>query len=264
MKYIQIAFWTLIFAFFNMSIASSQEYILGNGDILVVDVYEHPDLKTTVRIGGNGTITLPLVGQVAAADASVKDLAEKIETLLADGYIVNPQVNIFIEEFRSQKATVLGEVKSPGLYKMEGYTSLLELISTAGGLTENAAIEIIIHRKDSASQKENTININLRQLMEKGQDAQNIQVIDGDNIFIPKKKVFYVTGEVKTPDSYNFEDGLTVIQALAMAGGLSDKAAPTRIKIIRTANGQEQLIKGAKMDQSVQPNDVIVVPESYF
>jgi polysaccharide export outer membrane protein len=259
-----IAFWTLILAFFNMSNALSQDYMLGNGDILDIEVYEHPDLKTTVRISGNGMITLPLIGQVEAANSTVKELSKKVETILADGYVVDPQVNIFIKEFRSQKATILGEVKSPGLYEMEGYTSLLELISTAGGLTENASIEVVIHRKELANQKEQTINIDLRQLMEEGQNSKNIQVIDGDNIFIPKKKVFYVTGEVKKPNSYNYEDGLTVIQALTMAGGISEKAAPNRVKIIRTSNGNEQLIKGVKMDQSVKPNDVIVVPESYF
>jgi polysaccharide export outer membrane protein len=209
-------------------------------------------------------ITMPLIGQVAAANISVKKLSEKIETLLADGYIVNPHANIFIEEFRSRKATILGEVESPGLYELEGHTSLLELISKAGGLTENAANRALIHRRQTADQKEQVIRINLQKLMEEGQAPQNLQVIGGDNIFISKKKVFYVTGEVKKPNFYNYEDGLTVIKALAMAGGVSDKAGPGRIKIIRSKDGREQLLEGVKMDQSIKPDDVIVVPESYF
>jgi polysaccharide biosynthesis/export protein len=250
--------------FFSATKASCQDYLLGEGDILNINVYDHPDLKTTVRISGNGQITVPLIGQMDAANVSVNDLSEKIEALLADGYIVNPQVSIFVESFRSRKATILGEVNSPGLYELAGYTSLLELISTAGGLTADAASAAIVHRKSSADEKERKIDINLRRLMEGGAGADNIQIIDGDNVFIPKKEVFFVTGEVKKPDSYNYEDGLTVIQALTMAGGLSDKAAPGRIRVIRTIDGSEMLLKNVKMDQPILPSDVIVVPESYF
>lgn len=250
--------------FFSATAALAQDYVLGERDVLTITVYEHSDLKTTARISGDGMITIPLIGQVAAANTSVNDLSEKIETLLADGYIVNPQVNIFVEDFRSRKATILGEVQSPGLYELKGHTSLLELISKAGGLTENAAGMAVIHRQQTANQKEQAIRINLHKLMEEEQASQNLQVIDGDNIFISRKKVFYVTGEVKKPNFYNYEDRLTVIKALTIAGGVNDKAAPGRIKIIRSKDGREQLLEGVKMDQSIQPNDVIVVPESYF
>lgn len=244
--------------------APAQDYILGEGDVLTITVYEHPDLKTTTRISGDGMITMPLIGQVTAANISVNELSAKIEKRLADGYIINPQVNIFIEAFGSRKATILGEVDSPGLYELKGHTSLLELISRAGGLTENAARKALIHRQQGPDQKEQAIHINLRQLMEEGQTNQNQQIVDGDNVFISKKMVFYVTGEVKKPDFYNYEDGLTVIKALTLAGGVTDKGAPGRIKIIRSNDGKEQLLKGVKMDQPIQPNDVLVVPESYF
>ena len=263
MGYIRTAFFIGI-VFFSVSTGWSQDYVLGEGDILNVTVYDHPDLKTKVRISGDGKITLPLIGQVKAANASVNELSDKIESLLADGYIINPQVSIFVESFKSRKATILGEVDSPGLYEIEGYTTLLELISTAGGLTKNAANKVIVHRKFPSSQKEENIEINLRQLMEEGTDSQNIQIVDGDNVFVPKKEVFYVTGEVKKPASYNYEDGLTVIQALTMAGGVSDKGAPGRIKVIRKIDGREKLLEDVKMDQAIQPNDVVVVPESYF
>ena len=257
-------FFCIVIVFFCASTGWPQDYILGEGDIVNITVYDHPDLKTKARISGDGNITLPLIGQVYAANLSVNELSSKIESLLADGYIINPQVGIFVESFKSRKATILGEVNSPGLYELAGYTSLLELISTAGGLTENAANKVIVHRKMPSSQQEDKIEINLRQLMEEGNDSQNIRIVDGDNVFIPKKEVFYVTGEVKKPDSYNYEDGLTVIQALTMAGGVSDKGAPGRIKVIRKIDGKEKLLEDVKMDQSIQPNDVIVVPESYF
>lgn len=265
MKHIDILFKLLLVLLLTTSVSISQDYLLGNGDIITVDVYEHPDLRRTVRISGDGLITLPLIGDIKAVNLSIKELSKKIESILADGYIIDPQVNIFIEEFRNRKATILGEIESPGLYELEGSTSLLELISKAGGLTEDASTEIIIHRKKTDRQlDDNKIRVNLYQLMEEGQVTQNVQIIDGDDIFVPSKKVFYVTGEVKKPDSYHYEESLTVIKALTMAGGVTDRAASNRIRIIRSDKDREMLIKGVKLDQLVQPNDVIIVPESYF
>ncbi len=244
--------------------AEAQDYILGEGDVLTVSVYDHPDLKTTVRISGDGMVTLPLIGQIPAAGQSIEKMSSTIESLLADGYIINPHVTIFIEEFRSLKATILGGVASPGLYEMKGRTTLLELISKAGGLKENSSGEAIIQRNQPDSKEKKIIVVNLFQLMEQGQESQNLSIVNGDNIYIPKKKVFYVTGEVKSPAAYDYEENLMVIQAITKAGGLNDKAAPSRIRIIRSTDGKEQVIENVKMDLLVQPNDVIVVPESYF
>ncbi len=244
---------------------NAQDYILGEGDVLTVSVYDQPDLKSTVRISGDGMISLPLIGQVHATGQSVDQLSHKIETRLADGYLINPHVTIFIDEFRNLKVTILGGIISPGLYELKGQTTLLELISKAGGLTEDAANEAIIRRNTSNNKEGKTvINIDLNELMEKGQISKNITIINGDNIYIPKKKEYYITGEVKSPNAYTYQEGITVIQALTKAGGFSDKAAPSRIKIIRTIDGKEQLLKNVHMDERVQPNDVIVVPESYF
>ncbi|MDA3896047.1 MAG: SLBB domain-containing protein [Desulfobacteraceae bacterium] len=246
------------------SSAIAQDYILGEGDVLTISVYDQPDLTSVVRISGDGMITLPLIGQIHATGQSVDVLSKKVETHLADGYLIHPQVSIFIEEFRNLKATILGSVRSPGLYELEGQTTLLELISKAGGLIENGSHEAIIRRNDSSLDEQEVITVNLNELMEQGQLSRNLAIMNGDNIYIPKKKVFYVTGEVKSPDSYTYEKGLTVIQALTKAGGFSEKAAPNRIKIIRSLDGNEQLLKKVNMDERVQPNDVIVVPESYF
>ncbi|MFP4039386.1 MAG: SLBB domain-containing protein [Desulfosudaceae bacterium] len=238
-------------------------YQLGEGDVLTISVYEQPDLKTTVRISGDGTVTMPLVGRVKATDLSVKELEEKIEALLDDGYIVNPQVNIYVEDFRSRKVTILGEVKKPGVYEIQSQTTLLELISQADGLTRDATETAIIQHQDRLK-KDLPVQVDLAQLMEDGQASQNVIMRDGDHVYIPKKDVFYVSGEVKRPDVYNYERGLTVIKALTMAGGPSDKASSSRTRIIRNREGKEHLIKDVSMDMEVRPNDVIVVPESYF
>jgi len=242
----------------------AQDYILGEGDVLTISVYGQPDLKSVVRISGDGMITLPLIGQVRAAGRSIDQLSGKIEFLLADGYLINPQVSIFIEEFRNLKATILGNIRSPGLYELSGQTTLLELISKAGGLLEKAANQAIIRRVNPETGDQETFTVKLNELMEQGRTSKNLFIINGDNVYIPPKKIFYVTGEVKSPDAYTYEEGITVIQALTKAGGFSKTAAPGRFKIIRKTDETEQLLKNVNMDEPVMPNDVIVVPESFF
>ncbi len=244
--------------------APAQDYLLGAGDVVKISVYEQPDMQTTVRISGDGMISLPLLGQISAENLSVKQLEDKIKRLLADGFIVDPQVHVFVEEFRGRKVTILGEVESPGVYEIQGETSILELVSKANGLTENAAYQAIIqHRGDDKPAAPVTV-VDLGRLMKEGQSSENINIIDGDHVFIPKKEVFYISGQVKKPGVYNFEKDLTVIKALTMAGGPTDKASTDRTRIIRTKEGVEHLIKGVRMDMRILPDDVIMVPESYF
>ena len=244
-----------------------QDYIIGENDVLKVTVYDHDDLTTTVRVGGDGTIILPLLNRVEVAGLTIIRISSKITALYADGYIVNPQVNVFIEAFRSKKAVILGQVNKPGLYELQGRTTFLELLSKAGGLTEDAGDKTIIKRKQgsNASEEEQSIlTIDMIQLVEKGDTSQNIQILDGDNIYIAKAGVFYVSGEVNKPDAYKFEENMTVIKAITKAGGFSDKASKRHVSIIRKIHDRKQVIEDVKMDEPILPEDVIVVPESFF
>jgi polysaccharide export outer membrane protein len=261
---IRLAFVLCLAAFTAAAPAAAQDYIVGEGDVLQISVYEHDDMTTTARVSGDGRIIVPLIGEVKVDGLSIAQVSDKIALLLADGYIVDPQVTVFIEEFRSRKATILGQVDKPGLYELREHTTLLELISKAGGLTADAGGRASIQRRDPASGRNTTIPIDLKRLVERGDTSLNMAVMDGDCIFISRKKAFFVTGEVKKPDSYNMEEGTTVIKAITMAGGFNDKAAPTRVKIIRKVDGEEQIFEKVKMDMPVQADDVIVVPESYF
>jgi len=256
----------VFFLIFSLAcIASAQDYIVGEGDVLQISVYEHPDLKTTARIGGDGTINLPLIGQVDVQGLTLPQISQKIAGLLSDGYIVDPQVNIFIQEFRSKKAFIMGEVSKPGLHVLHGTTTFLELLSVAGGLTKDAGDRAILKRKtDFSDEHETIISIDLKRLIEMGDMSMDIAIMDGDSVYIKKTGVFYVTGEVKKPDSYKYEDGTTIIKAVAIAGGFSDKASKGRVKIIRKVNGEEKIMSSVDMDEPVLPDDVIVVPESFF
>jgi polysaccharide export outer membrane protein len=205
------------------------------------------------------------LGEVSVKGLTLPQISQKIASLLSDGYIVNPQVSIFIQEFRSKKAFIIGEVNKPGLYVLPGQTTLLSLLSEAGGLTKNAGDKAIIKRKKNPTDEEESVmTVDLKKLIEKGDTSLDIQIMEGDSIYIPKAGLFYVTGEVKKPDAYKYEEGTTVIKAITMGGGFTDKAAKGRVKIIRKINGKEEVLEKVKMDEPVYPDDVIVVPESFF
>jgi len=195
----------------------------------------------------------------------VDEVAQKIVDKLSGDYIIRPQVSVFIEEFRSKKVTIIGEVGHPGLYELSGTTSLLELISKAGGLTQDYGHLVTIHRKTGPDKKEEkTINIDLKNVLENGGASLDVPILDGDSVVVSKASTFYVTGEVKKPDAYKFEEGTTVIKAITMAGGFTNLAARGKVKIYREINGKEHVAEKVSMDMAILPEDVIVVPESFF
>jgi polysaccharide export outer membrane protein len=141
----------------------------------------------------------------------------------------------------------------------------MELLSKAGGLTKNAGDSAVIKRKENPlDATEKKIAIDLKRLVEKGDMSLDVSVMDGDSIYIIKSGVFYVTGEIRKPDSYKYEEGLTIVKAITMAGGFTDKAATGKVKVIRKLNGKEEVLERVKMDEPVLPDDVIVIPESFF
>jgi polysaccharide biosynthesis/export protein len=262
----KLLFFCIFFiAFILCTLVFAQDYVIGEGDVLKITIYDHDDLTTTARVSGDGVIVFPLIGQIEVKGLTLPQIARKIAALLSDGYIMSPQVNIFIQEFRSKKAFIMGEVTKPGLYVLPGQTTFLALLSEAGGLTKNAGDSAMIKRKvGSADQNENIITIDLKRLIEKGEASLDISIMDGDSIYINKAGVFYVTGEVKKPDAYKYENGSTVIKAITMAGGFSEKASKGRVKIVRKVGGKEEVLEKVKMDEPVLPDDVIIVPESFF
>jgi len=255
-----------LLVFINGS-AFSQDYVLGEGDLIKITVYENDDLTTQARISGEGSINFPLVGAVKLGGMDVKDAEKKLNELLSDGFIKNPHVQIFVVENRSKKVTILGEVHKPGLYELNGNVTVLEMISKAEGLTDNAGNTLTIKRKaqvdPSQPARDSYITIDLKALMEHGDLSANTYLLDGDSIFITKSGMVYVTGEVSHPGAYKVDQETTVMKAIALAGGLTDKAASRRITLIRKFGSEEKEMK-VEMNFIVQPNDVISVPESFL
>lgn len=263
--------------------AAQQEYVVGEGDLLKITVYDHPDLTTEARVSGEGKITFPLIGEVIVSQQSVAAAERTIAKLLEDGFIVKPQVSILITEYKSKKVTVLGEVAKPGVVVLRGAYTLMEAISDAGGITQNAGDTIYIQRKIFRSGDEKpavgqdmkkvlsgivekdevTVLVDTKKLFEEGDASVNAPVKDGDSIYVPRAAFVYVNGEVKTPGAYKITKGLTVLKSVTLAGGFTPKASERRTKIIRNTEKGEVTIK-AKMDDLVMAEDVVFVPESWF
>jgi len=243
----------------------AQDYVLGEGDLVRITVYENEDLTTVTRVSGDGMISVPLIGKMQAAGTTPSEAEQRLTELLSDGFLVDPHVSVFVEEYRSKRVTILGEVVKPGLYELNGNATVLEIISKAGGLTEKAGSTLAIKRKRAGGdvQADSFINIDLREMMEKGDLSSDMYVQDGDNIFVTKSGFVYVTGEVKKPGAYKYEDGMTVMKAIALAEGLTERASPGRTALVRKEGGEEKSFK-VEMGFQVRPDDLISVPESFF
>ncbi|MDH3346982.1 MAG: polysaccharide export protein [Desulfobulbaceae bacterium] len=246
------------------SSALAKGYIVGDGDTLKISVYNHPDLSTTVRVSGDEDILLPLLGRVHVGGLTVSKVADQIASLLADGYIVNPQVNVFIEEFRSKKVIILGQISRPGVYELSGSITFLELISKAGGLTDNAGDQAVIKRKDINSDKDITKKINIKSLLQSGNLKENIVINDGDNVYIEKAGICYVTGEVVRPGAYKIDEKTTAIKAITLAGGFTGKATRKKVNIIRIIDNDKKTLEGLALNEKIYDEDIIIVPESFF
>ncbi len=244
--------------------ALAGEYTVGDGDVLKINVYENEDLSTTVRVSADETIRVPLLGEVSVKDLTVSEVAFMLEDRFADGYLVSPQVDVFIKEYRSKNAIILGQINRPGQYELRGPITFLEFVSKAGGFTKDAGSKATIKRGNPEEPGKDKIVIDLNQLIKEGEASLNIMIRDGDNIYIAKADTYYITGEVTEPGAYQLEPGMTVIKAIAQAEGFTEIAQKKKIRIIREINGEKEVLEDVSMDERVLAEDVIVVPESFF
>jgi polysaccharide export outer membrane protein len=214
-------------------------------------------LSSKYTVEADGTFTFPLVGRVKASGLTLRDFEGELKRLLADGYFKNPQLSVAVEEYRSQRIFVVGEVRQPGTVALAGGMTLIEVLARAGSLLPTAAGEVLVVRHqdnatgpqmpDAASSE--TIRVSIKEL-ESGGRVQNVQLHDGDTIFVPQAAFVYVFGQVRNPGSYPIQRDTTVLQALSLAGGVNDTGAMNRIKIVRLVDGQKKEIKVKPGDPS--------------
>ncbi len=241
----------------------SSDYIIGPKDVLEIQVYKQPDLQQVVRVSEEGRITLSLIGDVRAAGCTSDELTKELTRMYKE-FIYHPQVSVFIKEYYPKDIYVLGEVKKPGLFKITGNPTLLDLLSQSGGVSEGGGDTLAIIRKLAKDQDAQTISISLSELLVEGNRELNVEIMDGDTIYLPKADFFFVFGEVQKPGSYKLDKDMkiNVLKAITLAGGFTRKAAKGKVKITRGEDLQTTI--KADLNTEVMPQDIIIVPESFF
>lgn len=252
-------------------LSAQSDYIIGAQDVLTITVYDQADLSGKFTVDPDGTLTFPLIGRVKAGGLTLRGLEEDLKKRLADGYLRHPQVSVSMDTYRSQQIFVMGEVRAPGAYQLTGDMTIIEAIARAGSTTAQAADEVMIVRpKDgkaagpslSVEDEADVIRVNLREIQE-GALSKNVALRDGDTLVVQKARSVYVFGQVKTPGAYAVDKDTTVLQALSLAGGVTDRGSTGRIKIVRTVDGKKKEVK-AKLTDIVEPGDTIIVAERFF
>jgi polysaccharide export outer membrane protein len=257
---------TLISSSFAMVLDVEGPYKVGKRDLLAIVVPGNPEFSLETAVSERGTLNYPIIGEIPVEGLTVSQIAEKIRTSLIDRkLLLQPTVSVDVKDYRSQTVTILGEIKEPGKIPLKGSEKLLDVIAEAGGLAPSAG-EIHISRVTSEGPQKIVIKTS-EILIDTAKN--NPGVVAGDVIYVRPKETsqIFVSGEVVNEKSMPYVDGMTVYQAIIMAGGITRFGAKNKVKIKRTANGKEEIIpvnlsdieKGKEKDIALLPNDQVIV-----
>ncbi|MBW2283035.1 MAG: polysaccharide biosynthesis/export family protein [Deltaproteobacteria bacterium] len=282
----------LVFLFSPFSAAQDKSYRIGPEDVVTITIYAGGEEQHTsdVTVSAQGIMNAPFLGSVRAAGLTPSQLELQITKPLAKDYFVDPKVHVRIKEFHSINYYISGAIQSPGLYEMTSQASLLELIAKAGGVSFTAGNVAFIMRSaashvmqgepiDDVMSKSEPIKIDLRGLLERGDQSENPLLEAGDVIYIPPKQALrqsaskvYVEGEIRNPGLYDYQPGMTALSVCIMAGGFVKFSAPNRAKVIRKKGDEVEVIKinlykvqeGKIADVELQAGDRVFIPESWL
>jgi polysaccharide export outer membrane protein len=247
-------------------------YVIGPEDVLTITSFDQDDITGKYQVDADGTFSFPLIGRVHAGGLTLRQLQAELVKRLKEGFFKDPQIGVAVEQYRSQKFHIVGEVRTPGTYPLTGDMNLMEALARAGSATPTAAGEVLIVRaktQDAADgptlPNRDDVDVTTIELkaLQSGRLAQKFALRDGDTIVVPRAESVYVFGQVRNPGAYPVQKDTTVLQALSLAGGVTDRGATGRIKIVRMIDGKRVEIK-AKLDDLVRPLDTIMVPERFF
>jgi polysaccharide biosynthesis/export protein len=275
----------------------ADDYEIGHGDVLHLSVIGQAELTGDFPVDSDGILSLPVLGKVKASEMSTKELERKLTTLLADGYIKRPQVSVSVQEFKSQRVFVTGEVLKPGPYALKVDRSLLALVSDIGGFGPNAGHEIVVIRPPVGTGSPvlpvavapsdppapdappvsgpppaagmtfevpgaEVFRVSVQEL-QSGNPERNILLRAGDTVYVPRAAQVYISGSVARPGPIRYQEGMTLLQALTVAGGVTERGSQKRAKVLRTVKGKKEEVK-IQLSDVVQPEDTIIVPERFF
>jgi polysaccharide export outer membrane protein len=242
-------------------------YQIGPQDELKITVFDAEELTGSYRVDGDGFISFPLLGRIAVGGATLGETQEKLRTMLSKDYIKNPQIRVDVAEYKSQSIIVSGEVRAPAEIRVTGAMTLLRALAQAGSPLSSASSELSIARQKKgasggpAAENAEVIRINWRDL-QTGK-VNDVTLQDGDVIFVPKAQTFFIEGYVRNGGTFVLEPGLSVEQAIALAGGLTERGTNRGIKATRTLNGKTSEVE-LKLSDKVQAGDVIHIKQRLF
>lgn len=273
--------------------ASPQDYRIGFDDVLDVSVFEAQELNREVRVSSAGEISLPLLDSVHVTGLSPREVELVLQELLRRKYMKDPHVSVFVREMQSHPVSVLGAVRKPGVFQVRGSKTLLEILSLAEGLADDAGETVIIMRgaglqnPSEASPEETTsaqnandsqssdiVQVNLKNLLDSSDVHQNPMVNPGDIVKVLRAGIVYVVGEVQRPGGFTMKSNekMSVLQVIALSGGLTRTASKGGARIIRTdeqSGEREQtpinlskILTGKAPDPMLEPKDIVFVPNS--
>lgn len=260
---------------------------IGPEDLLNISVFEAPEMNSTARVSASGEISLPLLGAVHAAGLTPSELESVLKARLRGAYLKDPHVGVFVQELQSHPISVVGAVKVPGVFQIRGEKPVIEVLSMAQGLADDAGDTVLIVRGGEfagpgnsnaasfPSQSNGAIEeIDLKKLLDSADSSWNLPVRPGDIVKVPRAGIVYVVGEVQKPGGFVLQnnESISVLQALALAQGPTHTSAIGRSRLIRTdpVTGKRteipmnlgRILAGKAPDAFLQPKDIVFVPNS--
>lgn len=243
-----------------------RDYLVGPQDVLNIIVYGEPQLSGRFRVDNDGAFPYQYLDRVKADGLTVAAIEAAMERALGDGYLRNPQVSVEVVEYRSRQVYVQGQVRAPGKYPLPANASLMDALFLAGSTTPEAGNWLEIYRQSGASAASAPIagvmkaDVRVRLADLQSGKAQLVSLNDGDTILVPKAERIYVTGQVRNPGSYAYDDEMTIFTAISLAGGITEKGSNSRISITRLVDGRRREIDARHEDKLLPGDQVTVKP----
>jgi polysaccharide export outer membrane protein len=250
----------------------STAYTIGAGDVLRVEAFTHDEISGSFAVEVDGEISFPLLGRVRVEGSTTSEIGRRLEALLEKDYYVDVQLQVEVEEFRSQPVTVLGEVARPGTFYLEGQTSLHAILAEAGGIKTTAGSSIELRRLQSEPDDGTpVVRVFPTEGVRSGEVGRDVVLQPGDVVSVSAKQQYFITGEISQPGQYDLSPGMTLMQAISQSGGLGKFASQT-IEIHRGGNGEKEIMtfdlshirKGRNPDPTIEAGDVLIVRRRFF
>lgn len=248
----------------GLAFAQSMQEVIGAGDTVRITAFRYPELTTETRVSEEGVVHVPLLGALKLQGLTPENAAALIaEKLKGGNYLLNPEINVAVVQARSRQVSVLGHVARPGRYTLEGKSARLsDVVAMAGGLVPSASDVLVVKR--SRDGKTESMNVDLGAIIRGSRDVEDLELASGDSVFVPKAPVIYVYGEVTHGGSYRLEPGMTVMQAISLAGGITPRGSEKLAKLRRKRADGTWVELPARPTDVVAADDVVYIRDSIF